>query len=562
MTSQNYVDQTTMHTDRLSDPMPSRRTSVAQPPTTIYPDLRSPPFAVTTFSHQSQLGESHMLTPASAGGSPCIQQTSTLPQYPSAMAPMQPRSSPSGPSRMAWPHPVALSAPQSQVGSPMAMNPPTTESHFEMNYIPAETEHEREPPEDYYFGNYTVSAPSQSDQGSMSPQVPPNNYYMPQHQQQMMQPQPIMGELSMGQIPHPSQAHAQYYPQPPTHTWVEDSDITAFKSEATRRRYMGYALPSTQVQRPEGVRGPDRARQNTQQAAGRTQRSPRLRSRAGECEAESSEEPTADDEMQHIALLPDEFVIKPDCPPDIAFLFERHRGLIAQGVKGTGMWEIITGEHRERFGMTSTSARLQMQVTRGRSNFLQWSPRDKHYLKEAFDHVDALYFKMVHRKFKELGGGQTTAWGTGDVEYMAVERGMVDSGYTPLPTSQPGKARRARKLQTRTRLRDPATSSAVLLDDTVESQQNPEERQQILNEIYEYRGEDNEDGVDEDPTFTTVPRARPRGRQVEIKMEVESPEEETAASSSKAKGKQPARKRTPAKPRAVRERVAPKPKLT
>ncbi|KAL2876663.1 hypothetical protein SGCOL_008029 [Colletotrichum sp. CLE4] len=439
------------------------------------------------------------------------------------MAPMQPQSSPSGPARMAWPHPVALSAPQSQVGSPMPMNPPTTESQFDMNYIHAEPEHEREPPEDYYFGNYAVSAPSQSDQGSMSPQVPPNNYYLSQHQQQMMQPQPIMGELSMGQIPHPSQAHAQYYPQPPTHTWVEDSDITAFKSEATRRRYMGYALPSTQIQRPECVRGPSRARQNTQQAAGRTQRSPRLRSRAGESEAESSEEPIADDEMQHIALLPDEFVIRPDCPPDIAFLFERHRGLIAQGVKGTGMWEIITSEHRERFGMTSTSA---------------------------------------HRKFKELGGGQTTAWGTGDVEYMAVERGMVDSGYTPLPTSQPGKARRARKLQARTRLRDPATSSAVLLDDTVESQQNPEERQQILNEIYEYRGEDNDDGVDEDPMFTTVPRARPRGRQVEIKMEVGSPEEETAASSSKAKGKQPAKRRTPAKPRAVRTRVAPKPKLT
>lgn len=177
----------------------------------------------------------------------------------------------------------------------------------------------------------------------------------------------------------------------------------------------------------------------------------------------------------------------------------------------------------------------------------------------AFDFVDAHYFKMVHRKFKELGGGQTTAWGASDVEYLAVERGMVDSGYTAEPTLQPGKSRRTKKQQTR--LRNLGTSSAVLLDDTVEVRQNPERRQQILDEIYEYRGEDPEDGVDEEPMFKTVARARPRGRQVEIKMEEESPEEETASSSSKAKGKQPAKKRAPAKPRAVRARVAPKPKL-
>ncbi|KAK1706090.1 hypothetical protein BDP67DRAFT_186093 [Colletotrichum lupini] len=559
MTSQNYVEQTTMHSDGISDPMPSRRTSVAQPPTTIYPDLRSPPFAVTTFNHQPQLGESHMLTPVSGGGSPCMQQTTTLPQYPSAMAPMQPQSSPSGSSRMAWHNTVAMSAPQSQVGSPMAMNPPTTESHFEMNYIQAEPEHEREPPEDYYFGNYTVSAQPQSDQGSMSPQMPPHGYYMSQPQQQMMQPQPIMSELSMGQIPHPSQAQAQYYAQPPTHTWVEDSDITSFKSEATRRRYMGYALPSTQIQRPEVVRGPTRARQNNQQAAGRCQRSPRVRGRGEQSEAESSEEPTADDEMAHIDSLPDEFVVKPECPEDVAFLFHRQRDMILSGNKGTGMWEVIAGEHRERFGMTSSAARLQMQVTRGRSNFLEWSLRDRHKLKMAFDHVDAYYFKMVHRKFKELGGGQTTAWGASDVEYLAVERGMVDSGYTAEPTTQPGKSRRTKKQKTR--LRNLATSSAVLLDDTVDLQQNPEQRQQILDEIYEYRGEDPEDGVDEEPIFKTVARARPRGRQVEIKMEEESPEEETASSSSKSKGKQPVKKRAPAKPRAVRARMAPKPKL-
>ncbi|OHE93509.1 hypothetical protein CORC01_11195 [Colletotrichum orchidophilum] len=560
MTGQNYIDQTSMHPDGLSDPMPSRRTSVAQPPTTIYPDLRSPPFAVTTFNHQAQLGESHMLTPVSGGGSPCVQQPTTLPQYPSAMTPMQPQSSPSGPSRMAWHNTVSMSAPQSQVGSPMAMNPTTSESHFEMNYIQAEPEHEREPPEDYYFGNYTVSAPSESEQGSISPQMSPA-YYMSQPPQQMMQPHPIMNELSMSQIPNPSQAQAQYYAQPPANTWVEESDITAFKSEATRRRNWGYALPSTQIQRPEVVQRTNRTRQNNPQAAGRCQRTPRVRARAEQPETESSEEPIAGDEIHHIDLLPDDFVIKAECPQELHFLFERQREMIVQGVKGSGMWDLISNEHKERFEHASTAARLQMQVTRGRSNFLEWSPRDKHILKDAFDFVDAQYFKMVHRKWKEYGGGQTTAWGSSDVEYLAVDRGMVDSGYTPLPTSQQGKSRRGKKMLTR--LRNIATSSAVLLDETAESTspQNPDMRQQIIDEIYEYRGEDPEDGFDEDIIFNRAPRTRPRGRQVEIKMEEESPEE-TTASSNKARGKQPAKKRTPAKPRAVRGRIAPKPKLS
>ncbi|OHW93282.1 hypothetical protein CSPAE12_08231 [Colletotrichum incanum] len=536
MANQNYVDQTSVHPDGLSDHMTSRRSSMVQPHTTAYPELESPPYSVTTFSQQHQINEAHLLTPVSGAGSPCVPQTANLPQYPSAMTPMQPQASPSGPSRMPWHNSVNMSAAQSQVGSPMPINPPTSESHFEMSYIPAENDDVPEPPADYYWGNYTVSAQSEPEQGSLSPQVPPE-YYMPHNGQHVMQPQPMMGqmpsELPMTQHAAPP-VHAPYYPQQNPATWVEHPDITHFKTTATRRRQFGYSLPSTQIAR----QGP------IAQVSGP--------SRPSRPQSAQLEEITPD--------LPDDFVIKEDCPDEQRFLFERQRELTAAGHKGRGMWEIISAEFNAKFDVDSDIPRLQMLVARGRYKYLRMSPRDQHLAAKAYGFVCQQFHKMAAHKFKEFGGGQITPWGQSALECFAVDMGLVEECYVPMPNDPQVKTRRGKKVSNR--LRSGAYSNAILQEAANNGggvlEQNPELRDQVMDEIFEYRGDDAEGEEEDDVMFDKTYQTRSKGkdRHGVVKLEDGQSVDNTPGKVASI-GKTSRSRRAPAKPRA-KGRLIPK----
>ncbi|WDK11273.1 hypothetical protein CGRA01v4_02552 [Colletotrichum graminicola] len=377
MANQNHIGQASVHSDGLSDHMASSRSSTIQPHTTVYPELESPPYTVTTFDQQHQINETHLLTPVSGIGSPCFQQSANLSQYPSAMTPMQPQASPCGPSRMPWHNSINMSAAQSQVGSPMPLNPPTSESHFEMSYIPAEQDDMPTPPTDYYWGSYSVSAPSEPEQGSMSPQM-----YMSPHTHHVIQPQPMMGqmppELPMPQHAPPS-VHAPYFPQQNHNPWVEQPDITDFKTTAARRRQFGYSLPSTQIARQEpNVQASGSSRQSRPQPVGRVPRQARVRNRA----IPPSTDSTAAVDIAQVQLggpipdLPDDFVIKENCDAQHRFLYQRQRDMIVAGRKGDGMWDTIRAEFNERFQDESSIPRLQMLLKRGRYRDQVMSPRD------------------------------------------------------------------------------------------------------------------------------------------------------------------------------------------
>lgn len=282
---------------------------------------------------------------------------------------------------MYWHNSVDMSAPQSQVGSPMAMNPATAESHFEMNYIQAETQINDEipePPAVHYFGSYTVSAQPEPEQGSLSPQMPP--YYMHQNPH-VLNSYPSMVDMPISQLPmeqHNTPAsHTPYHAHPQPTMYETENDVIQVRSDSLRRRQYGYALPSTHFSRPEPNRqqnNPLKPSRNLSQ--GRVQRGARMRRRHSQSLSASDNELVDIAQARPENMLPDEFIIKPDCPAEHRFLFEKHRELAAAGHKGKGMWEPIQKEFNEKFKVESDIPRLQMLVTRGRYRFLEWSQKD------------------------------------------------------------------------------------------------------------------------------------------------------------------------------------------
>ncbi|KAK2003912.1 hypothetical protein LX36DRAFT_650580 [Colletotrichum falcatum] len=572
MANQNYIGQTSVHPDGLSDHMISRRSSMAQPHTTAYPELDSPSsYSVATFDQQNQINEADMLTPVSGVGSPCFQQSANLSQYPSAMTPMQPQASPSGPSRMLWHNPVNMSAAQSQVGSPMSINPPTSESHFEMGYIPAENDDLPKPPADYYWGSYSVSAPSETEQGSLSPQIPPG-YYIPHNSHHVMQPQPMMGQMP-SELPMPRHAppsvHAPYYPQQNHTSWVEQPDITEFKTTASRRRQFGYSLPSTQIARQEPIAqtfGPSRP--GRPQPVARVARQARVRGRAI---PPSTEATTAADiaEAQlgeSIPDLADEWEYKGECPDEHRFLYERQRELTAAGMKNTGMWEVITKEFNQRFGTDFDIPRLQMKVSRGRYIHFKMSPRDQRIVNTAIGLTCQQFWKMVTHKFRELGGGRVIPWRQSGIECYAVDLGLVDGCYVPMPKDLQTKTRKFKKASSR--LKSGAYSDAILQEAANNGggvfEQNPQLYDQVMNEIIDYRGEEairKEENGDEDedkemPDNIYQTRSKGKGRQGGVDLNGCQGVDDTSGKVTNTR-KTARPRRAPAKPRA-KGRLAPK----
>ncbi|TQN74254.1 hypothetical protein CSHISOI_01231, partial [Colletotrichum shisoi] len=554
MANQNYVDQRPVHSDGLSDHMDSRRSSMAQPHVTAYPELESPPYSVTTFS-QHQINEQHLLTPVSAIGSPCIRQTVNLPQYPSAMTPMQPQTSPAGPSRMPWHHAVSMDTAQSQVGSPMSINPTNSEGQFEMSYIPAENDDVPKPPADYYWGNYLVSEQSEPEQGSLSPQMPPE-YYISHNGQHAMQPQPMMGQMS-SELPIPQHAahsaQAPYYSQHNPHACVEQPDIAHFKDTASRRRQLGYHLPSTQFARQEHpVQVPDPSRPSSSESVGRVARQPRMRGRTTPPLRESTE---TDNIVQvqleeNVPDLPDDFVIKEVCPPEHRYLFEKQRGMTLAGYNGLGMWDVITPEFNTLFDVESKTSRLQMLVSRGRYKFLEMSLRDQHLALKAYGFVCQQFHKMAVLKFREFGGGQTTPWGQSDLEEFAVDMGLVEERYVPMPKDPQVKTRRLKKVSSR--LRSGAYANAVLQEVAENGgglfKQNPELRDQVTDEIFEYRGDDaEEEEEDHEAMLDMISQTSPKASGLGIKIEVDNQSVGTTSGKAASTGKVARPRKAPAK---------------
>ncbi|KAK1595828.1 uncharacterized protein LY79DRAFT_510600 [Colletotrichum navitas] len=578
MANQNHIGQTSVHSDGLSDHMASSRSSTIQPHTTVYPELESPPYTVTTFDQQHQINETHLLTPVSGIGSPCFEQSANLSQYPSAMTPMQPQASPCGSSRMPWHNSVNMSAAQSQVGSPMPLHPPTSESHFEMSYTPAEQDDMPKPPINYYWGSYSVSPPSEPDQGSMSPQM-----YMSPNTHHVIQPQPMMGqmppELPMPQHAPPS-VHTPYYPQQNHNPWVEQPDITDFKTTAARRRQFGYSLPSTHIARQEPiVQASGSSKPSRPQPVGRVPRQARVRDRA----TPPSTDSTAAVDIARAQLgepipdLPDDFVIKKDCDPRSRFLYQRQRDFIVTGRKGKGMWNTIMTEFNEKFQDERKIPCLQMQVKRGRYRDQEMSPRDakqEHIAFKAFGFVSKYFYRMVARKFKELGGGRVTPWGETALECFAVDKGLVAESLTPMTSNSqsgpPVKTRRLKKISSR--LQSGAYSNAILQEAENNGggvlEQNPQLYEQVMDEIVNYRGEEAvrmEENEDEDKDeamlgndHQTLSKGKSRQRAVNLE-DSQGADDTPGKVASTRKAAKP--RRAPAKPRA-KGRLAPKPRAS
>ncbi|KAK2048279.1 hypothetical protein LZ31DRAFT_81097 [Colletotrichum somersetense] len=540
MTNQNYVDQTMGHPDGLPGHMTSRQSSTA------YPEIESP-----SYSHQ--INETHLLTPVSGVGSPCFQQSANLPPYPSTMTSIQPQASPS------WHNSVSMSAAQSQIGSPMPVCPPPSESHFKMDDYP-------EPPTDFYWGSYSVSAQSESEQGSMSPQIPPG-HYIPHNEHHLMQPQPIMGQMPP-ELPMPQHSSPSYYPQQNHTPWVEQPDIAEFKTTAAKRRQFGYALPSTQIARQVPIAqtsGPSRP--GRPQPVGRVARQPRVRGRA----TPTSTELTSTDNIAQAQLgepipdLPDDFVIKEDCDDKHRLLYQMQRDLTLAGKKGSGMWATIMEEFNQRFEEDSGIARLQMLVTRGRYRDQKMSPRDEHIAMRALGFACHQFYNIVIRKFREYGGGQTTPWGRSHIECFAIDKGLVEAGYVPMPNDLQGKmsqvkTRRSKKLSNR--LRSGAYSNAILEEAENNGggvlEQDPQLYEQVMDAILEYRGEDGDEDEDDEAMLGNIYQTRSKGksRQKEVNLKddqgVDDAPNKTASTRRAVKPR-----RAPAKPR-VKGRLAPK----
>lgn len=167
---------------------------------------------------------------------------------------------------------------------------------------------------------------------------------------------------------------------------------------------------------------------------------------------------------------------------------------------------------------------------------------------------EAQYWKMVLRKFKELGGGQTTAWGMKDIEHRAVELGLVEESYAPLPSDPSLNTRRKKKLSNR--LRSGAYDSIELQEAANNGPfaHNPDLRDHVMNDIITYRGEQSEDD-EEAAVLDQFHETRLRDRQVEIKYEDEGDKLEKATSKANNKTTKP--KKLPAKAKG-RGRSAPK----
>ncbi|KAK2063753.1 hypothetical protein LY76DRAFT_588060 [Colletotrichum caudatum] len=555
MANQNYVDQTFGHPDGLPGHTTSRQSSTA------YPEIESPSYSATTFDHQHQINETHLLTPVSGVGSPCFQQSANLPPYPSTMTSIQPQASPS------WHNSVCMSAAQSQVGSPMPICLPPSESHFKMGYIQTETDDYPEPPTDFYWGSYSVSAHSESEQGSMSPQIPPG-HYIPHNEHHIMQPQPIMGQMPP-ELPMP-QHHAppSYYPQQNHTPWVEQPDIAEFKTTAAKRRQFGYALPSTQIARQVPIAqasGPSRP--GRPQPVGRVARQPRVRGRATPAPTEST---SADNIAQAqlgepIPDLLDDFVIKEECDSKLRLLYQRQRDLTLAGKKGDGMWATIMEEFNREFEDDSDIPRLQMLVARGRYRDQKMSPRDEHIAMRALGFACHQFYNIAARKFKEYGGGQTTPWGRSHIECLAIDKGLVEAGYVPVPNNLQGKmsqlkTRRSKKLSNR--LRSGAYSNAILKEAENNGggvlEQDPQLYERVMDDIFEYRGEDGDEDEDDEAVLGNIYQTRSKGKSRQKGVNLKDDQGVDDAPNNTASTRRAAKpRRAPAKPRA-KGRVAPK----
>ncbi|KAF6820818.1 hypothetical protein CSOJ01_00662 [Colletotrichum sojae] len=537
MSDRQYVDGVSVHQDGLRDPMSHRCSPVAQPPATTYPDLTSPPYSVTTFN-QPQHSEPHLLTPVSGVGSPSIQQTAKImQQHPSTTASMY-QSSPSSISRMCWPNPFEMSAPHSQAASPMPMNPATTESSFEMNYIQADTPIKDEIPEPPvpYFGAYGVSGQHESD-GSLSPPMH-SGFYMPQDPS-VLDPASLMGtaDLTMG---HQSMGRPL---APSTHMpFHAPSNSNGYhlplpdRDDLARRQSYPFAFPSTQINRQPT----NRSRQP------RVKRSPRMRNRSTEdCKAPTT--PFVQPAPSRPAeACSDQLIIKDNCPPEERFLFQRRYELEEQ--KGGGIWTTIQENFNDRFQQQSDIPRLQMMVTRGRPHYLAWPSKDDEILSHALQFCEKQYFKMVYMKFKELGGGAAAHWGQGDVEQRAVELGWANMFYEPAPMEPSMNIRRRRKLNTRRRsaATDPQSFEPLPL--------TPEQREQIFEEILVERNIQPEDEEEEAPVngLQQMQFAQ-QHRRLEIKAE--EAQEGGVSGGRAAKNQKSSATKTKSKTRITKSRV-------
>ncbi|KAL0935247.1 uncharacterized protein CTRU02_209838 [Colletotrichum truncatum] len=450
MSDQHYMDRTSVHSDGYTDPVSGRCSPCAQPPTTTYPDLTSPPYSITTFN-QNQQGEPHLLTPVSGVGSPSMQQNAKMmqQQHPATTASMYQQPSPSTTSRMCWPNSFDMGAPHSQAASPLPMNPSTTESHFEMNYISAETPIKDEIPEPPvpYFGAYGVSGQQDSDQGSLSPPMH-SAFYMPTDGSMLnttsLLPTPdlTMAHQSMGRTLAPAN-QMPFNAQP--HVYQPQTGGLSDRDDITRRPSYPWAFPSTQVTRPSSSDSSPRSRQP------RVKREPRMRNRCDEASTKAAatrlvhQSPQVKSSEQGEPQL----IIKSTCPPEERFLFQRRFELEEQ--KGGGIWGTIQEEFNQNFQQHSDIPRLQMMVTRGRPQYLEWPQTDDEILRESMRFVEQQYWKMTYQKFKELGGGSAAHWGLADIEHRAVEKGWANIYYEPSPVDQSMNIRRRKKLNTRRR---------------------------------------------------------------------------------------------------------------
>ncbi|GJD02851.1 hypothetical protein ColKHC_11676 [Colletotrichum higginsianum] len=129
---------------------------------------------------------------------------------------------------------------------------------------------------------------------------------------------------------------------------------------------------------------------------------------------------------------------------------------------------------------------------------------------------------MAVLKFREFGGGQTTPWGQSDLEEFAVDMGLVEERFVPMPKDPQVKTRRLKKVSSR--LRSGAYANAVLQEVAENGgglfEQNPELHDQVTDEIFEYRGDDaEEEEEDHEAMLDMISQTSSNGSGLGIKTE-------------------------------------------
>ncbi|KAJ6788458.1 hypothetical protein PWT90_11012 [Aphanocladium album] len=88
--------------------------------------------------------------------------------------------------------------------------------------------------------------------------------------------------------------------------------------------------------------------------------------------------------------------------------------------KGQDMWDSIQEDYFKKFNKEQCKETLQMKLTRGRSKYIKWLPKDEEILVQAWQNMERNRYKTLLEEFFKLGGSRNMLLNPSDIEVKAV----------------------------------------------------------------------------------------------------------------------------------------------